>query len=295
MISQWKLKRKISRENIKSKKIQKEIQSHLNLFSFNLNTLKEFKRSEILFILGSGSSICDLNERQWQEIRRNDSLGINHWLIHPHVPNFYTCEVPRLENHREVMMCNLKKRAKDYKNTAFLFKGGSDFDEKFAKTLKEITASGNRSMFIPTYFTVSDESQFIYLLKKYDQITQKMRINMPDALFRKRASVVFSTMLGYDLNFKNIVFCGVDGIAGSGYFYEHPKQRFADGTIIPENTGQKKGAIHKTMDPKLNQLTAEKCLQLINSHLFKKKGVRMWVGTKNSILSKWLPDWKWDL
>jgi len=168
-------------------------------------------------------------------------------------------------------------------------------DERFADAVRTIAASEDLYIFVPTYFTVGDEHQFIYLLENYDKITKNMRESMPDALFRKRASVVFSTMLGYDLGFKDIVFCGIDGIAGSGYFYESKAQPTAPGTIILNDSGQQQGAIHKTMDPQLSPLTADKCLQLINTHLFKKSDVNMWVGTQNSILSEWLPAWHWDL
>lgn len=295
MFTRLKLKRKIFRENKKSTGAQQEMFSQLGITPSPLSELKSFKRSDVLFIFGSGASICNISNQQWSQINRKDSLGINLWLIHPHIPNFYTFEVPRLYHHQEVMMHNLRIRAKDYRHTAFLFKGGNEFNEKFAGTIKEIATSDNLSMFIPTYFTVGDESQFVCLLKNYDLITKKLRLSSPDALFRKRASIVFSTMLGYDLGYKDIVFCGIDGKAGSGYFYEDKEQTPFPGTIVPEDSGQQKGAIHKTMNPSINPLTAERCLQLIDTHLLTERGVRMWVGTTNSILSEWLPSWKWQL
>ena len=55
---------------------------------FTQKCLNEVKKSNTLFILGSGDSINDINNKQWEEIKQSDSLGINSWLVHKHMPTY---------------------------------------------------------------------------------------------------------------------------------------------------------------------------------------------------------------
>lgn len=295
MLSKLRIQKKFIRENKKSRVAQQNAISTLNLSPFALDVLQQYKHSDVLYILGSGDSICTLDRKQWSQIAEMDSLGMNFWTIHPHVPSFYTFETPRAADNCKVMMSNLLKRAPEYSKTAFLFKCESTLNDETVDTIKKIVYENQISMFVPTYITVSDESQLIYMLQNYNRIVKSFRKKFPDILFRKRASVVFATMLGYDLGYKDIVFCGIDGVKNSGYFYEKNNQdAIFSGICIPKHSGQKKNAIHRTMDPDTDSLTADRCLRLIYEHLFSISGINMWVGTPNSILSDWMPAWKWD-
>jgi len=132
------------------------------------------------------------------------------------------------------------------------------------------------------------------MMRNYKAISSAVRRREPNALFRKRASIVFATMLGFDLGFENIVFCGVDGKGGSGYFYRDGSERdLIDGAVIPESTGQKIGAVHSTMDTNHNEMSLELCLRLMQEELFQCAGVQMFVGTENSMLAEWMPKWRW--
>lgn len=51
--------------------------------------LKKYKTSDRIYILGSGRSVLDITEEEWQEIKNHDSIGFNHWYVHDHIPTFY--------------------------------------------------------------------------------------------------------------------------------------------------------------------------------------------------------------
>lgn len=55
----------------------------------NFIQLKEHKTSNRIYILGSGKSILDVTNEEWEEINKHDSLGFNHWYVHSHEPTFY--------------------------------------------------------------------------------------------------------------------------------------------------------------------------------------------------------------
>ena len=46
------------------------------------------RKSDTLFVLGSGASIHDLNETEWAAIAAADSVGFNNWSLHPFIPTF---------------------------------------------------------------------------------------------------------------------------------------------------------------------------------------------------------------
>ena len=54
-----------------------------------IENLKKYKTSNRIYILGSGRSVLDINDNEWKEIKKHDSIGFNHWYVHEHVPTFY--------------------------------------------------------------------------------------------------------------------------------------------------------------------------------------------------------------
>lgn len=55
----------------------------------NLTQLKEYKTSDRIYILGSGKSVLDVTDKEWEEVDKHDSIGFNHWYVHSHEPTFY--------------------------------------------------------------------------------------------------------------------------------------------------------------------------------------------------------------
>ena len=55
--------------------------------------LTAYKRSDTLFVLGSGPSINRIPQERWRAIAAHDSVGFNFWPYHPFVPTFYLWKV----------------------------------------------------------------------------------------------------------------------------------------------------------------------------------------------------------
>ena len=64
---------------------------HANL-DWRKNEIFKKTDRDVLYILGSGSSINDLTESNFETISRGSSVGINVWAIHPFVPDVYSFE-----------------------------------------------------------------------------------------------------------------------------------------------------------------------------------------------------------
>lgn len=295
MLPYFHARRKAFREYRKTHAMQTQACEELGWEPCCLGQLKRHRHSDTIYVLGSGSSIDSLTPEQWGCIKSADSFGMNFWLVHPHVPSYYCFEMPRAEKTRDWLLRNMLLRAEDYRETQSIFKISRDYFEDYEGKFEMCRVARYFQASVPTFFTASDGQDLEALLRNYGSITKALRRKDDSAFFRKRASVVFATMFANELGFENIVLCGIDGTPGSGYFYDSVNDvNIKPGAIVPESSGQVLGRVHKTMDPEINSLTADKCLRLIDTHLFKPKGVRMWVGTPDSILSKWLPSWSWS-
>lgn len=294
MLTSINLSRKIRREYQKSSLVQQMAFNDAGVKASNYRDLLSYKSSDTLYILGSGASVLKLSGSRWNDVLGADSFGLNLWTIHPHVPTYYTFELPRVPLVRKIMLHNYRNRLEDYSNTAVLLKAEANYDRDLVRELSEDSRLENVDLMIPAYHTVGNEPQLVYLLKNYENIQSKFRLAERGIFFRKRASVLFAVMFAYDLGYKNIVFCGVDGYAGSGYFYHDTTGlSIAQGAIVPVASSPSVKAVHKTMSTEHDSLNVDYCLRLMSKHLFDENGVRMWVGSANSMLSEWMPPWKW--
>lgn len=294
MFTSFKLNRKIRGEYRKSSAIQRFAYQDAGINPTRLAKLTLYKKSDTLFVFGSGASVLTIEDSDWNQISKMDSIGLNLWTIHPLIPTYYTFELPRLAHVREIMVNNYQNRLADYKKTAVILKAEASYDKELLKLISRSSNAENVDLSVPAYCTIANEAQLIYLLNNYHSLKRKHCFVEHGVFFRKRASVLFATMLGYDLGYKNIVFCGVDGFAGSGYFYHDTTGRgIAPGASVPSPVNQPVGAVHKTMSTEHDSLNVDYCLQLMFKHLYAKNGVSLWVGTPNSMLSEWMPAWKW--
>lgn len=68
----------------------------------SLDEVREKKRSDTLFILGSGPSIRRVAPRQWEYIGQHESFGINFSLLLNIVPTYHLMEDGKVAWHREL-------------------------------------------------------------------------------------------------------------------------------------------------------------------------------------------------
>lgn len=76
----------------------------LQILDTNRFAFSESKSSKTLFILGSGSSINELTEKNFEEISAHVSVGINIWVAHDFIPDVYSFESTSLAGSRAERM-----------------------------------------------------------------------------------------------------------------------------------------------------------------------------------------------
>ncbi|MBU7594541.1 hypothetical protein [Metabacillus halosaccharovorans] len=253
---------------------------------YKLTSLKDLpidlKRSETVFILGSGSSINRITDSQWKQISTKDSIGFNFWLIHHFVPSLYVYE-ENLDKERNTIFYNiLSLKKKDYKSTPLIVK---DIEYK-GISIEKIPNDLRSQVYVSTDLTVGCKREELELFyqKGYQFINSKNR-NGLKAILKKSGTLSYLLVLAEQLNYKEIVLCGVD-LNNSAYFYDEPK--FQKSFSVPQNnlvTNQK----HPTNQATGENVPIEDVIFVINELIFKPKGIKLYVGSKESALYPRLP------
>jgi hypothetical protein len=269
----------------------------------------DFKKSDTLYVLASGGSINDLPPQAWDDIRRCDSLGINFWLYHEHVPTWFSCEVSRTPTDAATLMQVLEKRLPDYANTAFLLKDIHKLDERYPQWDREFPLSQIRHFY--ALHSLSVKGRTVAALRRalrWDRALGGFKKSEELwALPMKRATVFLAMSFGLMAGYKRIVLCGVD-LSNSAYFYDHPRYREARG--LPEAPTLPSSAealeqryasegvkmlkmpdptIHNTIDPALNPLPMDEIIHAFHEEVLRPAGVELFVSLPSSRLFPRIP------
>jgi len=243
---------------------------------FSFDRLKQNKKSDTLFILGSGSSINDISEDMWQHIKKHDSFGFNFWLIHEYIPNFFMFESRSIGKNGILLEQLLKNRSKDYnkKKTFVLMK---DFKTSTMKCNDIPSEIRSNFMLAPKYnFYGTSQVTFIKSLR----LSQKLNLLSHNIVYSRRASLFSIIYIGYRLGYKNIVLAGID-LNNTDYFYDSDDY---DQNNVPENF--EKGIIHTTARDSDTDFKIDELVYILNDELLAKEDQKLYVLNKNSLLAQ---------
>jgi len=198
----------------------------MGLSTATYSAMRDRKTSDTVFVLGSGSSINAISEDRWQAIRRHDSFGFNFWLLHDHVPTFYTFESPNFDDASgvarkvgETFARAAAQREQDYRNvfclltdlTAERFPFWHLLPRDFRKRLFTVQT-------LPVLARSRDELEAsIRFLKAHGLFDQ----GAVDPVLKYRGTVSMVVALAAKLGYRNIVLCGID-LSDPAYFYQDP-------------------------------------------------------------------------
>lgn len=260
------------------------------LRSINALALEKIKRSDTLFILGSGASVNELTEKDWDYIASCNSVGFNYWMAHPFVPDLYFTEPPPNEiGWTDFLQIN--EVCKDnYSNVPYIvnYKEWQKKVELFPLSSIPHSLQENLYYYAPFYLRLN-KPWMIWLAL----LTWKSRISKPDRfdwLIHQRASLSVLIMFGLYIGFKHIVLVGVD-LSNTKYFFEDRTREFR---FRPKNLQTR--AVHRTVDSTLDinriSITIDKYIYLLNDVLLKPAKVKLYVANEKSMLHPRLPLFK---
>lgn len=271
------------------KKFKKYYQVYKKTVWLNGTVLKD-RKSDTVFILGSGASINSVSD--WEEIRRNDSLGFNFFMAHQFTPDFYFIEIPKYDWRMSDLKRLIQIKGIDYWRNVELFVKRPPWEcadehlefKSFLDTL-EINYKFIRSVYVNARSTKD------FVKKLHSSSVRLNTFFSPCLVGQGVASIeAFCTFLIWR-GYKKIIFVGVD-LNNTDYFYTESCYDYLKDLGISLVSGQA-GKIHKTNDPdqKWGALTVTDVIK-VYAEYFSPCGVELYSYTATSELAKFLPVWK---
>lgn len=273
-----------------TQKIRRLIRSrerHAKVRGIESLDLARFKRSEKIFLLGSGASVNDLRPQDWAHIAQHDSLGWNSWHIHDFVPTYYFFEMSAPESRYDYdykFLETLDKKKLEYTNTPFvcryinLYNSPNAFDALPQEVKANLYLSAPYQLKGRTPHLV-ERQLAIWRTLVYDKPKKDM-----GALIHYRGSlsdaVVFSVLAGY----QEIILIGVD-MNNKLYFWEAEPEKYplGQGMRNPQT-----GNVHNTANPDLTNSTQtlplDQFLDIFDKVVLQSGGIQLFIGSHKSRL-----------
>lgn len=248
----------------------------------NMN-ISKLKKSDTVFILGSGASVNDLNSSDWGHISQHDSIGFNFWLIHEHTPTFYFFEPSTDDDRHECFLKLLHLKREKYSAVPLIcefkwWEGSGRTFEGFPEELKS-----NVHLYAPYYFRFRYPF-LVYLALTYWRLEGCFGLNSFDNVIHHRATlsalVMFSMLAGY----KRIVMVGID-LSNTKYFWEDKPDSYIN---LPKPRNVETGHLHATIDPGLTSrewaIPIDKFLDFVDRIILEPNNIELFIGSQKSKL-----------
>jgi len=239
------------------------------------NHLHRQKSSDTLSILGSGSSINELEQKDFDFINSTDSLALNWWgVYHDFVPDFYKFEFlgyPELNNK---WIDNMNDSANKYKDTTFIFEPEHLFNvgENISESLNRLSdpiIDGMVDIRISQFF-VGKNADFSPELLSYIFPTV-----FRDRFLHYRGSLSQALSMACFMGYENIILFGVD-LNDSAYFFgEHPVWEVKERPDTDEKHATATEKRFKGIDDYIRVLAEE---------ILPGKGIQLYIGSEQSEL-----------
>jgi hypothetical protein len=249
----------------------------------NINEYRQKKRSNVMVILGSGSSINELNNQQMQELEEYDVVGLSYSCILNIRQKFffYECPAPHekslMEEHAmKVFPAILSAKKKGMIENIYWKNSENKAFEKYVDMTRY-------SKQIAVNVLTEKPKVFNEIIKWHNRIGLCKYI-----LLQARGSVTSLLHLAAILKYKKIIFVGVDLNEG-GYFFEHSDlyDYYNFGSPYEVLDGSK-ASIYRPNDPNLGT----PIINFIEMMSYEMKDTSFFVTSKTSSLSSIFSQWE---
>lgn len=247
----------------------------------SVGDLKHEKTSDTLVIMGAGSSINELDARTWKEFDEYDVAGVSYSCLLPIKQKFYFYETPSVEGlvtqHYNVLLPIILDGIENKKIENAIWRNPYERSPRLSKFL-----DGFRRVVVSSTLTRDPN-----VLRRLIKTLNFLRIGSY-AMIQSRSLIFAIAHLGMSMNYKNIIFCGVD-LNGSPYFFENNKDYKDMDLSNPFSFDEKanNNNFHATSDPALG-MPIDVALKV----LVEQSNVNFFVTSNDSRLSEFLPKWQ---
>ena len=260
-----------------------------------INFLKIKKKiKKKIFIFGSGSSIKDLTRQNFKEIERNYSIGINKWIFHDFITDYYMIE----------LKTNKYNSLKGFSNLNTMYK------KRIINLLKIRKKKPIFLIYCPKYKLLEMQNWIKGINPKRIFFYDYIRPNISKKNLKKEfaqtlkyiletskvsnivslgigSSVERAVSLSIILGFLQVVILGVD-LKNRRYFWNKKDKNFKGLRVKQKGSG-----LHKTAVKKSGNLPIQNSIKIIDQIARKYYGSKILISTNKSILSAKLEKYNW--
>lgn len=286
--------------------LHKYAESEIKLFFFRLlvfingfklvdNYHDKKKKSDTVFILGSGDSINELSKKNWDSIKRHNIIGLNYSFVHPLIPDYHFMEMIPLKEMQD-FFCEETQRK--YADVDMFFQYKHIIKSKF--NLKRYKFKQRAYVHVPhLYPTVHQDILELY----FRDCKTRFGVSLSNLIHHNShigCAVMFAQALGY----KNIVMLGID-LNGGDYFtdseiesevfphiesYDKMNElRKVHFKIVNEYQNSKHPTVDSNLMKDRGAISMDDYFKVYHKVFIKNSETKLYVGNKKSILSKYLP------
>lgn len=243
------------------------------------------------YVLGSGASVEDITEAQFDQIAAQASVGINNWGIHPFVPDIYSLEsVPWVGDGEDFVraMRFLDRRETVLRQPEILIlrpKTASEIEH-----IRQLPMSLQNS--VSLYGRITPATRHSRnLARDVSEFFSHTAPRFPSIVLDSGASVVRMVTLGILLGFPRIVLVGVD-LNGSPYFWERNPKYLSELTGSPPVNNQRSSQ-HETASSSNRPFDVITMLRALGKFLSTERGGQLFIASPDSTLAQFFPLETW--
>jgi hypothetical protein len=254
------------------------------------------RTSDTIFVLGTGASINDYPASWWSVIGSAESVAMNFFLLHEHVPTYHVVE--DVHGIRARLLARRYVEIGDYRDVPLIVKTQlTNLSYRRVRRrideLAELPSKVRESVYLSLDFlaagaTVEEMESAYRSLAKLGLWEPRDRFL---ALTKRRGSVSYAINLAVRAGYRRIVLCGID-LNHTEYFYDSRRERLEKaGLPVPIN--DEPGTVHSTNDPERNPVTIHQVILGIRDIVLQPRGIELMVAAPTSALYPDLPLFDW--
>ena len=236
---------------------------------------KDYKKSDTIFLLGSGPSINNISSSDWDIINEHDSMGLNHVFLTKKRMTYYLCgyEKHAYKIFKKIFTPEIRSI---YKDTLWFQPLHSMYRLYHPRTIPE---------FFPeiTNLAIFDAPKAIFL-----ESDREFTIHDFYKSIIYRGVVCFGLYLITKLKYKKVVLLGVD-LHTSKHFFDNYKE-LEERQWYNKFHQEHSNGLFESMVPKDAKFRRmDEYYYALNELYFKEKGIKLFVQSKNNILYPRIP------
>ena len=238
------------------------------------------KKSDTVFILGSGPSINEISDSQWSHISEFDSIGFNFWAAHDLVPNFYALQL--FNNYANRIQFKLFiDKMKEYQSVTFLVRGSwltrEEVDGSFLNFFRD-----EQVYYVNEYAIHSECSIEPQKLIDYFDTLGFLEQGIIQPCMPKIYSTVSSLMnLCFVMGYQNIVLCGIDMTSPSHFWDNGKYKRVKDKYRLLDES---RSNVMMLNDKENKKFTVPEVIYAQADYYKRKNGVDVYIANRNTVL-----------